>query len=83
MKYLFKFILPLLRFGVEALSSTETELTDVEFDGDWGKECRNTKIPLPAVCRIRREADLIYNITLYTCILRSLNIRNCIYIYSI
>ena len=49
MKYLYTFIFPFLRSGVEAkrLSSATQHAMPSELGGKWGTVCLNTGFPLP------------------------------------
>ena len=63
MKYLFTFLFLFLRSGVEAMHGIEfrhSTRMPPELNGKWGTERLNTRFPsaYPAVCGIRREADL-------------------------
>ena len=59
MKYLFKFLFPFLRSGVEAKCGVSS--TTPESGGKWGTECLRHSVPLlrsPCLhCLIQREAD--------------------------
>ena len=61
MKYLLKFVFPLLRSGVEARRGVKFCHSMLsEFGKKWGTECLDTRFPLPTLlcAGIQREANL-------------------------
>ena len=62
-KYLFKCIFSFLRSGVRrnaALSSATPHAMSLEFGGNWGLECLNTKFSLPTLLYAVYSVKLIF-----------------------